>query len=129
MTTMILLIVITCLSVWNAFISVRLMLKDFTINLLVGLSYTKLKKIFYGYFGMLSLVNITLISAFTAFNRYGCWLRKDATFATYGLFGLIGMDWLALLLATVSDIVIAIIVVESMLWKIKKVPISVGVLQ
>ena len=128
-TTTILLIVITCLSVWNAFISVRLMLKDFTINLLVGLSYAKLKKIFYGYFGMLSLVNITLISAFAAFNRYGCWLRKDATFATYGLFGLIGMDWLALLLATVSDIVIAIIVVESMLWKIKKVPISVGVLQ
>lgn len=28
-----------------------------------------------------------------------------------------------------SDIVIGIIVVESMLWKIKKVPISLGVLQ
>ena len=128
-TTIILLIVITCLSIWNAFVSVRLMLKDFTINLLVGLSYSKLKKIFYGYFGMLSLVNITLISAFTAFNRYGCWLRKDATFVTYGLFGLIGMDWLALLLVAASDVVIGIIVVESMLWKIKKVPISLGVLQ
>ena len=128
-TTMILLIVITCLSVWNAFVSVRLMLKDFTINLLVGLSYSKLKKIFYGYFGMLSLVNVILISAFTAFNRYGCWLRKDATFVTYGLFGLIGLDWLALLLVAASDVVIGIIVVESMLWKIKKVPISLGVLQ
>lgn len=128
-TTVILLIVITCLSVWNALVSVRLMLRDFTINLLVGLSYSKLKKIFYGYFGMLSLLNITLISAFTAFNRYGCWLRKDTTFVTYGLFGLIGMDWLALLLVAVSDIVISIIVVESMLWNIKKVPISLGVLQ
>ena len=123
------LIVITCLSVWNALVSVRLMLKDFTINLLVGLSYSKLKKIFYGYFGMLSFVNVTLIFTFTAFNRYGCWLRKDATFATYGLFGLIGMDWLALLLVVASDVVIGMIVVESMLWKIKKVPISLGVLQ
>ena len=128
-TTLILLIVITCLSVWNALVSVRLMLKDFTINLLVGLSYSKLKKIFYGYFGMLSFVNVTLIFTFTAFNRYGCWLRKDATFATYGLFGLIEMDWLALLLVVASDVVIGMIVVESMLWKIKKVPISLGVLQ
>ncbi len=128
-TALILLIVITCLSVWNALVSVRLMLKDFTINLLAGLSFSKLRKIFYGYFGMLSLVNVTLISAFTAFNRYGCWLRKDAAFATYGLFGLIEMDWLALLLAAASDIVIGIIVVEIMLWKIKKVPISLGVLQ
>lgn len=62
-------------------------------------------------------------------NYYGCWLRKDATFATYGLFGLIGMDWLALLLVVASDVVIGMIVVESMLWKIKKVPISLGVLQ
>ncbi len=128
-TTFILLIVITCISVWNALVSVRLMLKDLTINLLVGLSYSKLKRIFYGYFGMLSFVNVALISIFTAFNRYGCWLRKDATFAAYGLFGLIGMDWLALLLVVVSDIAIGIIVVESMLWKIKKVPISLGVLQ
>ena len=80
-------------------------------------------------FGMISFVNVALIATFTAFNRYGCWLRKDATFATYGLFGLIGMDWLALLLVVVSDIAIGIIVVESMLWKIKKVPISLGVLQ
>lgn len=128
-TTVILLIVITCLSVWNALVSVRLMLKDFTIHLLVGLSYARLKRIFYGYFGMLSFVNTALIFIFTAFNRYGCWLRKEASFVTYGLFGLIGIDWLTLLLVIVSDIAIGIIVVESMLWKIKKVPISLGVLQ
>ena len=127
--TIVLLVVITCLSVWNALVSVRLMLKDFTINLLVGLSYPKLKKIFYGYWGLVSLIDIVLIFIFTAFNRYGCWLRKDATFATYGLFGLIGMDWLALVLVAVSDMVIGIIVVESMLRKIKNIPISLGVLQ
>ena len=37
--TFVLLAVITCISVWNALVSVRLILKDFTINLLVGLSY------------------------------------------------------------------------------------------
>lgn len=127
--TLALLTIITCFSIWNALISVRLMLKDFTINLLVGLSYSKLRKVFYGYFGILSFINLMIISAFTASNRYGCWLRKDATFATYGLFGLIGMDWLALLVVVLLDVVIGIVIVENMLRKIKKVPISLGVLQ
>ena len=128
-TTVILLIVITCLSVWNALVSVRLMLKDFTINLLVGLSYSKLRKIFYIYFGMLSFINLAVVFIFTAFNRYGCWIRKDATFVTYGLFGLIGMDWLALLAVVLLDIIIGIIIVETMLRKIRRIPISLGVLQ
>ncbi len=127
--TLALLAIITCFSIWNALVSVRLMLKDFTINLLVGLSYSKLRKVFYGYFGILSFINLMVISAFTATNRYGCWLRKDATFATYGLFGLIGMDWLALLVVVLLDVVIGIVIVENMLRKIKKVPISLGVLQ
>ena len=128
-TTLILLVVITCLSVWNALVSIRLMLKDFTINLLVGLSYSKLKKIFFSYFGILSFINLIVIFTITAFNRYGCWLRKDATFATYGLFGLIGMDWFALLVVFLSDIIIGKIIVSNMLRKIKKIPISLGVLQ
>lgn len=127
--TFIFVIIITCLSMWNALVSIRLMLKDFTINLLVGLSYSKLRKIFYSYFGIISFINLTVIFIITAFSRYGCWLRKDTTFATYGLFGLIGMDWLALLIVLISDIIIGVIIVESMLRKIKKVPISVGVLQ
>ena len=127
--TFVLLAVITCISVWNALVSVRLMLKDFTINLLVGLSYSKLRKIFYIYFGMLSFINLAVVFIFTAFNRYGCWIRKDATFVTYGLFGLIGMDWLALLAVVLLDIIIGIIIVETMLRKIRRIPISLGVLQ
>ncbi|TGY95828.1 peptide ABC transporter permease [Petralouisia muris] len=127
--TFVLLAVITCISVWNALVSVRLMLKDFTINLLVGLSYSKLRKIFYIYFGMLSFINLAVVFIFTAFNRYGCWIRKDATFVTYGLFGLIGMDWLALLVVVLLDIIIGIMIVETMLRKIKRIPISLGVLQ
>lgn len=104
-------------------------MKDFTINLLVGLSYSKLRKIFYIYFGMLSFINLAVVFIFTAFNRYGCWIRKDATFVTYGLFGLIGMDWLALLVVVLLDIIIGIMIVETMLRKIKRMPISLGVLQ
>ena len=83
-TTLILLVIITCLSIWNALVSIRLMLRDFTINLLVGLSYSKLRKIFYSYFGILFFINLIVIFSITAYNRYECWLRKDATFATYG---------------------------------------------
>lgn len=128
-TTLILLVMITCLSIWNALVSIRLMLKDFMINLLVGLSYSKLRKIFYSYFGILFFINLIVIFAITAFNRYGCWLRKDATFATYGLFGLIGMDWFALLVVFLTDIFIGKIIVKNMLRKIQKIPISLGVLQ
>lgn len=128
-TTVVLLIVITCISIWNALVSIRLMLKDFTINLLVGLSYTKLRKVFYGYFGILFLFNLIGIYSFTAYKRWESWLRKDSTFVTYGYLGLIGMDWLALLIVFLSDIIIGILIVEIMLKRIKKIPISLGVLQ
>jgi len=128
-TTLILLVIITCLSIWNALVSIRLMLRDFTINLLVGLSYSKLRKIFYSYFGILFFINLIVIFSITAYNRYEYWLRKDATLATYGFFGLIGMDWFALLVVFLSDIIIGKIIVENMLRKIKKIPISLGVLQ
>lgn len=126
---LILLIVITCFSIWNALVSVRLMLKDFTINLLVGLNYSKLRQIFYSYFGMLSFINVIIIFIIPAFGRYGYWIRKETNIVTYGLFGLIGMDWIALLAVVILNIIIVIIISESMLRKIKKVPISLGVLQ
>lgn len=128
-TTLVLIVIITCLSVWNALVSIRLMLKDFTINLLVGLSYSKLRKIFYSYYGIMFFINLMAVFLITAYSRYACWLRKDATFVTYGLFGLIGMDWLALLVVFLFDIIIGMIIVEIMLRNIRKVPISLGVLQ
>lgn len=72
LTTLTMIIIITFISVWNAFVGVRLMQKDFTINLLVGLSYSRLRKIFYGYFGILSFLTLMVIFAKTAFDRYGC---------------------------------------------------------
>ena len=128
-TALVLLAMITCLSIWNALSGIRVMLKEFTINLMVGLSFSKLRKIFYGYFGILFFINLIVIFTITAYNRYECWLRKDANFVTYGLFGLIGIDWFALFVVFLSDIIIGKITVESMMRKIKKIPISLGVLQ
>ena len=127
--TLTLLIIITCVTVWTGLVSVRLMLKDFTINLLVGLSYSKLRKMLYGYFGIISFVCLAIIFIFDASNSYSSWLRKDPSSVTYGLFGLIGIDWLAFLAIVFLDIVIGAVIVEIMLRKIKKIPISLGVLQ
>ncbi|KIL43205.1 peptide ABC transporter permease [Jeotgalibacillus campisalis] len=124
----ILLIIIVCLATWNNFTSIRLMKKDFTINLVVGLSYSKLRAIFYSYFGLLFSINLTLLIAITAFNRYGFWLRKESLYATYGIFGLLSMDWIALLIVLFIDLIIGVTIVELTLTKIKRIPISVGVL-
>lgn len=121
--------ILTFLSVWNSLVSVRLMIKDFTINLFVGLSYSRLRKILYGYYSILFLVNIVALFTITAYSRYGNWVRKDASFSTFGLFGIIEMDWLSLSTVLLMDIILGIIIVEIMLWRIKKVPISLGVLQ
>ncbi|QSZ27571.1 peptide ABC transporter permease [Aceticella autotrophica] len=127
--TAILILILTCLTVWSSLASIRLMIKDFTINLFVGLSYSKLRKIFYGYYGVLFFINLIILFIITAYSRYGNWIRKDASFCTFGLFGVTQMDWLALLVVLFFDIIIGIIIVEIMLWRIKKVPISLGVLQ
>lgn len=128
-TTLVLLTMITCISIWNALSGIRVMLKEFTIHLLVGLSYSKLRKIFYGYFGILFFTNLIVIFTITAYSRYKCWLRKDTVFVTYGLLGLTGMDWVALFVVFISDLIIGKIIVESMLRKIKKIPVYLGVLQ
>lgn len=127
--TLVLLVVIICLATWNTLISVRLMIKDFTVNLLVGLSYSKLRTIFYSYFAILFSINLVILFAITAFNRYGFWMRKNSIFATYGLFGLISMDWIAFLGVLLIDVIIGLMIVELTLKKIKGIPISVGVLK
>ncbi|MDQ0185480.1 peptide ABC transporter permease [Cytobacillus kochii] len=127
--TLILTIIIVGLAIWNNLVSVRLMIRDFTINLLVGLSYSKLRAIFYSYFGMLFSIILVIVSVITAYNRYGSWLRNDSTFATYGILGLISMDWMALLIVLFIDVIIAFVIVELTIKKIKSIPISVGVLQ
>lgn len=127
--SIILIIVMTGIAIWNTLMCIRLMIKDFTINLLVGLSYSKLRLIFYSYFGLLFSINLAVLFVITAYNRYGAWLRKDSLFATYGIFGLINMDWIALITVILIDIIIGFIIVEISIKRVKKIPISLGVLQ
>ncbi len=124
--TILIIIFMTGFTIWSSLASIRLMIKDFTINLFVGLSYSKLRNIFYGYYGLLFFFNLIILFVITFYSRYKCWVRKDASFAT---FGLIGMDWLSLLSVLFFDMILGIILVDTTLWKIKKVPISLGVLQ
>ena len=124
--TILIIIFMTGFTIWSSLASIRLMIKDFTINLFVGLSYSKLRNIFYSYYGLLFFFNLIILFVITFYSRYKCWVRKDASFAT---FGLIGMDWLSLLSVLFFDMILSIILVETTLWKIKKVPISLGVLQ
>ena len=127
--TAVLTVILTCLSIWGALTGIRLMIKDFAINLFVGLSYSRLRKIMYGYYGIVFLFNLIVLFLITAYSRYGTWIRKDASFATFGVLGVIGMDWLALLAVLIFDTVIGVLIVEIMMWRIKKVPISLGVIQ
>lgn len=117
--TLILTIIIVGLAIWNNLVSVRLMIRDFTINLLVGLSYSKLRAIFYSYFAMLFSIILVIVSVITAYNRYSSWLRNDSTFATYGILGLISMDWMALLIVLFIDVIIAFVIVELTIKKSK----------
>ncbi|MCW1928976.1 ABC transporter permease [Bhargavaea beijingensis] len=126
--TLILLLILVCLATWNTLVSIRLMIKDFTIHLLVGLNHSKLRAIFYSYFGLLFSINLAILFVITAFNRYGFWLSKNSILATYGVFGLISMDWFALLIVLLIDLIIGFAIVELAIRKIKSIPISVGVL-
>ncbi len=127
--TVIITVILTCLSLWSSLKSIRLMFKDFAINLFVGLSYSRLRNIIFGYYGILFLINLLVLFLITAYLRYGAWIRKEAFFATFGFLGVIGMDWLALLAVLIFDAVIGTLIVEIIMRKIKNVSISLGVIQ
>lgn len=127
--TIVMSVLIVCLAIWSSLSNIRVMLKDFTINLLVGLSYKNLRRILYGFYSILFGINILILFLSTVYHRHSIWIRKDASFSTFGLFGLISMDWLAIGAALLFNIIIEILIVEIMMNKIKKVPISLGVLQ
>lgn len=127
--TFVLLLIINIIAVWNTLVSVRLMIKDFTINLVVGLSYSKLRKIFYSYFALLFSINLIILFVFTSYSRYKFWLAKDSSFATYGFLSLIEIDWISFFVVLVIDILIGVLIVEFTMRKIKSIPISIGVLK
>lgn len=122
-------VAVACVSVWNLLVGLQSMIKEVTINLLAGMSYSQLRKTFYQYFGLLSCVAILIVFIITIFSRQGIWMRHESIFATYGFCGLIAMDWLSLLVVGLSDLLLSLLVVEIAMRRVKKVPISLGVLQ
>ncbi len=122
-------IVMIGLSIWNTMSSIRLMIKDLTINVLVGLSYAKLKRFLYTYYGVLFSIITVIVYAVVAYGRHYEWIRKNPWFTTYGFLGLIEMDWIGLLTVIVFSVLMGVVIVETMMWRIKRVPISLGVLQ
>lgn len=128
--SVILLIVIILLAVWSSLAGVRVMLREFTINLLVGLSYGKFRRLLVAYYALLSSLALLAMLVMVTYSRQASWASKDASFMTYGFVaGLMPMDWIALLAAFVVNLLLIAVVVQSIVWRIKRVPISVGVLQ
>ena len=127
--TAVLLLVLSCMAVWSSLSSIRLMIKDFTINLFVGLRYSKLRKILYGYYGLLFLGSMIALFAIAAYTRMYFWMEQESLLCTFGLFGLIEMDWISLCTVGIFNLLLGVVLVEIMMWRIKKIPISLGVLQ
>ena len=126
----VLLVAIMLLAVWSSLAGVRVMVREFTINLLVGLSYRRFRRLLLGYYGLLSSVALLAVLVMVVFSRYATWERKDASFMTYGIAGgLMEMDWIALAAAALANLILVFIVSQCVVWKIRRVPISVGVLQ
>lgn len=124
-----LLIVIVALSVWGSLAGVRIMIRDFTINLLVGLSYSRTRRLLYAYYAGLSSAALFAIFVMVSQSRLAAWQNRDAQFMVYGFAGLIQMDWLALLVACAFDLLLVVLIVQAVTWRLKRVPISLGVLQ
>ena len=122
-----LVLVLSGITLWSSLLALRLNIKDFTVHLFIGLTYTRLRTVFYLYYFTLFFINFVLLFSITSFSRYGSWLRKDSSFSTFGLFGLIEMDWLSLMAVGFFDLLLGVMIVEILLWKIRKIPISLGV--
>ena len=127
--TSIAVLVLIGISAWNAMVSIHKMIKEFTLNLLVGLSYTKLKFILSVFIHFISIMSTLTMLIITVYNRYYIWMKKDTLFATFGILYLIDLDLISLLVVLIYNLLIGTIIVGIMMWRIKKTPVSIGVLQ
>ncbi|MDO5047138.1 MAG: ABC transporter permease [Anaerococcus sp.] len=125
-------IIALILSFINIYLSIsglNMMIKDLTINLFAGLSLEGLRKIFYKFFLGLFALNLLGLYAFVSISRYGSWLRKEILSATFGFLSLTSIDWMAFGLVVLFNLIMCLVIVEISMARIKKIPISLGVLQ
>ena len=123
--------IITLVSIWVFKKFIKLQIKDFTINLMIGLDYKHLRRIFLGYLSVISFIALIITTIACALQRCSFWSFEDGdgVLATNGLFGMIGVDYISLLISFTINLIIAFIITKISIRIIKKVPISIGVLQ
>ncbi|MBT1035395.1 hypothetical protein KJY78_03395 [Canibacter sp. lx-45] len=130
LVTTLLVLLIVALSVYSSLAGVKIMMREFTISILAGLSYKKFRRLIATYYALLALLTTSALTVLVAYSRYASWLKKDADLITYGFGGgLISMDWMALLSALLVNIILVTVVTQVTTWRIKRVPISIGILQ
>lgn len=122
-------ILILGIAIWISTSTIKIKVRDFTINILLGLSYNKLKKLFYIYYGAISSISLFVVFCLTLYLRYNFWIGKKSYLVTYGFLGLLTMDWIGILSAFIFNILLIIIVTNITMWKIQKIPISIGVIE
>jgi hypothetical protein len=115
--------------IWNSISLLKLGIKDFTINMLVGLSLNEMKNIFARYYACMSAVVMVFVVFANIYANAEKWGRKNSTEITIGLFGFIGADYLALLFAALLNAIIIFFIIKIIIVNMKKIPISLGVMQ
>lgn len=125
-----LLIAIVLLAVWSSLAGARVMARELMINHFVGLSYRKYRHLLVAYYSLLASLALSAVFAMVAYSRHADWSSKNAFLMTYGFAGgLMPMDWIALLAAFLVDILLIAVMAQAIVWRVKRIPISAGVLQ
>lgn len=124
----ILVVILVLLIYWNALTSIKIMLQDITINMLTGLNYLDFRTSLYLFQSICSFIVAILTYIYALSFRVATIEYQLPNFMTINTLGLLRMDWIGILTTIFLNILIMIIVVEIIMKKIKKIPISLGVL-
>lgn len=124
----IILIMMLIVMIWNALISFRLMIKEITIHMMVGLSYQDFKRALFIFNSLISVTSLCCLYILIAMNRLNGMSMEMPSSITINSLGLIGIDWIGIALVVLINLFIVFIETNIIVHKIKKIPISIGVL-
>ena len=113
---------------WMSSQFIKLTIKDITINLLTGMSYRALDRLIFSSFMAISFASLILTILYLIGGRVGNRSQSSADLYTYGAWGLLPMDWIALLVATGFNLLVSIALCSLVSFRVRRVPISIGVL-
>lgn len=109
--------------------SLRVNIKEYTLNILVGLSYRKIFRIIFTYYAALSTICMLVVTIVTALTRQKYWSDKEPYLMTEGIGGLILIDWLALLTTLTLNLALTTCITWLTVKPLRRTPISIGVMQ